>query len=76
MMAMKRNPQASWTIDDVAFLCRGLGIGFTESPRTGSHCVVSHPRVEGLLTIPARRAIKPMYIMLLVQLVERVLDLK
>jgi hypothetical protein len=37
---------------------------------------VSHPKVEGLLTIPARRPIKPFYVMLLVQLVESVLELE
>lgn len=74
LVAMKRDPRGGWTVDDVAGLCRGLGIRCVLPDADRCHCVVSHHQVEGLLTLPARRPIKPVYIMLLVQLIESVLD--
>jgi len=76
LVAMKRDPGGGWTLDDVSFLCCGLGIRVVLPGADVSHCVVSHEKVEGLLTLPARRPIKPIYIILLVQLVECVLDLR
>ena len=76
LVAMKRDPRAGWTLDDVASLCRGLGIRCTLPGMERSHCVVSHRKIDGSLTLPARRPIKPVYVMLLVELVESVLDLK
>lgn len=66
---MKRNPSGDWKIADVQLICRQFGFK-CNAFGVGSHYVVSHPRVPGLLTIPSRRAIKPVYIMLLVRLVE------
>jgi hypothetical protein len=72
---MKRNPHNHWTIEDVAFLCRNLGLQYRPPP-PGSHCVISHPRIEGLLTIPAERPLKPIYVMLLAQLAEGMLEIE
>lgn len=71
LTAMKRNPHDGWTIGDLVSLCRTFGLG-CERPTHGSHYTVHYPGVEGYLTIPARRRIKPIYIMLFVQLVESV----
>ena len=72
---MKRNPQNNWTINDVVFLCRAFGL-ICKPPANGSHYVIGRPGIKGLLTVPARRPIKPIYIMLLVQLVERALEIE
>ena len=66
---MRRNGHANWTIADVAAVCRSFGLEATPSAE-GSYFVVSHPKVAGLLTIPAQRPIKPIYIKLLAQLIE------
>jgi hypothetical protein len=73
LAAMKRNPRDDWTIEDVVALCRGFGLS-CKPPASGSHYTVSHPDVPGILTVPARRPIKPVYIILLVELVECVLE--
>ena len=65
----KRTPRNEWTIEDVATVCRNFGLD-CRPPRIGSHFVVSHPDIEGLLTVPANRSIKPIYYMLLIQLIE------
>lgn len=66
---MKRNPCYGWSIEDIYFLCRDFELEF-ERPENGSHWIAAHPRIEGFLPIPARRRIKPIYIDLLVQLIE------
>ena len=75
LVAMKRNPHNNWTMENIAFLCRNLGLR-CRPPPPGAHCVISHPKVEGLLTIPAERPIKPIYIMLLAQLAEGMLEIE
>lgn len=75
LIAMRRNPRNGWTIDDIVFVSRGVGLT-CKPPANGSHYVVWQPEIEGLLTIPARRPIKPFYIMLFVQLVERTLEVE
>ena len=57
---MRANPR-DWRIEDVAFVCRAEGIACTP-PRNGSHFKVKHAGVPEILTIPAHRPIKPVYI--------------
>ena len=69
LAAMKANPASDWSIRDIEVLARAYGIA-CKAPRRGSHYTLSHAAVEGHLTIPARRPIKPIYIRLLVAMVE------
>ena len=65
---MRRNPAADWTIADVETLCRQHGVMFRAGK--GSHCHARHPDAVEILTIPARRPIKPVYIRKLVHYIE------
>ena len=56
-------------------MCRSFGIE-GDLPSNGSNYVVWHPEIDGQLTIPAKRPIKPIYIQLLVSLVEGALKLE
>lgn len=67
---MTANPKGDWTIDDVQALCEAWGISFRRG--SGSHCTVSHATQPEILTIPANRPIKPIYIRRLVAFVVRV----
>ena len=67
--AMKANPQGDWAVGDIETLCRTYGIS-CKAPRRGSHYTLSHPGIAGHLTIPARRPIKPIYIRLLIGMIE------
>ena len=69
---MAENPQAGWTIADVAALCRELGISCDPPRGGGSHYNISHPLVAEILTVPFKRPIKPVYIRRLVSLAETV----
>jgi hypothetical protein len=72
---MARNPRDDWAVDDIQFVCRNLDLE-CRPPKHGSHHVVSHPKVHGLLTIPSKRPLKPFYIQLFVQMVESTLELE
>lgn len=67
---MRANPR-DWRMDDISVLCAAFGIACT-APRGGSHYKIKHERIDEILTIPARRPIKPVYIRDLVQFVDRV----
>lgn len=62
-----------WRIEDVTRLCDAFGASCT-SPRKGSHYKVKHPSQDEILTIPAHRPIKPVYITDLVRFIERVIE--
>ncbi|TPG17590.1 type II toxin-antitoxin system HicA family toxin [Sphingomonas koreensis] len=68
-LAMKANPHGDWSIREVAALCRAYDITCA-APTRGSHYTLSHPAVPGHLTVPAHRPIKPIYIRLLIAMIE------
>ena len=66
---MRTNPAGDWRIRDVEALCREYGL----SPRFGkgtSHAHARHPAAREILTIPAQRPIKPVYIRKLVRYID------
>jgi predicted RNA binding protein YcfA (HicA-like mRNA interferase family) len=67
---MRANP-SDWRIEDVASVCATAGIACS-APRKGSHYKVKHHRMADILTIPANRPIKPVYIRELVRFVDAV----
>ncbi|KQR83550.1 type II toxin-antitoxin system HicA family toxin [Sphingomonas sp. Leaf343] len=68
--AMRSNPR-DWRIDDVATVCAASGVACTP-PRKGSHYKVKHQGMAEILTIPAHRPIKPIYIRALVRFIDAV----
>ena len=65
---MRRNPAGDWRISDIETLCRNYGVNFRFGK--GSHATVQHPAPREILTIPARRPIKPVYIRKLVRYID------
>jgi hypothetical protein len=66
---MRQNPRGDWTIQDIEAVCRSYGITCSP-PRRGDHYKLPHPSRRDILTIPARRPIKPAYIRDFVDLVD------
>jgi predicted RNA binding protein YcfA (HicA-like mRNA interferase family) len=68
---MRANPVGDWKMKDVEAVC--LENGFACRPPTGggSHFKVSHSDFHDILTIPARRPIKPVYIRKLVAMISQ-----
>ena len=67
LQQMRNNPR-DWRIEDIITVCVTLGIECT-APRKGSHYKVKHPNVAEILTIPAHRPIKPVYIRELIKFI-------
>jgi hypothetical protein len=67
---MRANPR-DWRIEDVVALCDAHGIACS-APGKGSHYKVKHAGQVDILTIPAPRPIKPVYIRALVAFVDAV----
>ena len=65
---MRRNPADDWTISDVEAVCGEYGLLFRSGK--GSHAHAKHPTAHEILTIPARRPIKPVYTRKLVRYIE------
>lgn len=70
LAAMRGNPR-DWRIADVEKICARYGVDCSP-PRNGSHYKIKHPTIIAILTIPAHRPIKPIYIRHLVQFIDMV----
>jgi hypothetical protein len=68
--AMRRNPAGDWTIEDIRKLCEMLGWTCLPPSGGGSHWKIAAPGLETILTIPAKRPIKPIYIRKLMDMVK------
>lgn len=67
---MRANPR-DWRIGDVQRVCTEAAVDCTP-PRKGSHYKVKHAAVVDILTVPAHRPIKPVYIRALVRFIDHV----
>lgn len=70
---MRANPR-DWRMEDIVALCRSAGLTCT-APRKGSHYKVKHGSMAEILTIPAHRPIKPVYVRELMRFVDRVREI-
>jgi hypothetical protein len=61
LAAMRRNPAGDWTIEDIRKVCERRGWECL-APSRGSHWKVAALGRPEILSIPARRPIKPFYI--------------
>lgn len=66
---MRSNPRADWQIGDVEKACREAGVSCMK-PTSGPHFKVGNRHGGRRLTIPARRPIKPVYIVMLVKFLD------
>jgi hypothetical protein len=63
-----RNNSRDWRIQDLKIVAGRLGIAFR--PQGTSHVTFHHPKA-GVLSVPAARPIKPVYIRHFVALIDR-----
>ena len=73
---MRANPAGDWTMRDIEAVCREHEVRCTPPTGGGSHWRVSHPSQRDILTIPARRPVKPIYIRKLVRFIDAVTGAK
>ncbi len=71
---MKANPQGDWSIGDIQTVARAFetsGLA-ARAPKRGLHDTISHPDHPDILTIPARKPIKPIYVRRFVSIIESI----
>jgi len=59
---MQRNPNADWKISDFEKVCAYVGVECCAPSGGGSHYKVTSRHLEGILTVPSNRPIKPVYV--------------
>lgn len=69
---MRANPRG-WSIEDVERACRSSGL-YCAKPSSGSHYKISHSDAERILTVPSKRPIKPVYVRMLLQMIDYIKD--
>ena len=67
---MRTNPQNDSRIEDVQTLANRYGLSISRPKRGGSHVTLRH-NSGSMLTIPAHRPIKPVYIRKLVEMIDQ-----
>jgi hypothetical protein len=70
LAGMRRNPR-DWRVEDLKVLANSLGIDHDQGGT--SHVVFRHPQA-GRLSVPAKRPIKPLYVRLFLELVDKLGD--
>ena len=68
---MISNPRGKWRIEDIVTVGRACGLTVLK-PGSGSHYKIAHPSQDEILTVPAHRPIKAVYIRKFVAMVRRV----
>jgi len=68
LVAMRANPR-DWTISDIERVCRLHDISCS-APKRGSHYKLMHRAIRGILTVPAHKPIKSIYIRLLLEMID------
>jgi hypothetical protein len=68
---MRQNPAGDWTIQDIERLCSGLGWRCLPPMGGGSPWKITAADEEAILTIPAKRPIKPVYVRKLLAMMGR-----
>jgi hypothetical protein len=70
LQRMRDNPAADWRVADIEAVCRLCGLLMTAPRGGGSHYKIRRPGGHAILTVPARRPIKPVYIRALLLLID------
>ena len=65
---MRANPR-DWRIEDLETLAMHFGLSVRKSG--GSHVIFFHPTASEMLSVPARRPIKPVYVRHFVALIDQ-----
>lgn len=65
---MRHNPRGDWNSRHLETVSKQVGLRYTPPRGGGGHYKVSSPYLPGILTVPYRRPIKPVYIRKFVRL--------
>ncbi len=71
-----RRTQTGWRIDELQSVADENGVGWRRPGHGGSHVIFSAPGVREIVSVPAKRPIKPVYIRQFLALIDNALEVK
>ena len=75
LLKMRRN-QKGWRIEELQTIAGGNGVDWRRPGRGGSHVIFSVAGVREIVSVPAKRPIKPVYIKQFLALVDAAAEVK
>lgn len=72
---MRGNP-VGWRIDDLQTVAEAYGLEWRRPGHGGSHVIFSASGVREIVSVPAKRPVKPIYIKQFLSLVDTALEVK
>jgi hypothetical protein len=72
---MRRN-QTGWPIDELQAVANENGVEWRKPGHGGSHVIFSAPDVREIVSVPAKRPIKPVYIRQFLALIDNTVEVK
>lgn len=71
-----RRTQTGWRIDELQSVADENGVGWRRPGHGGSHVIFSASGVREIVSVPAKRPIKPVYIKQFLALIDNALEVK
>jgi hypothetical protein len=71
-----RRTQTGWRIDELQSVAEENGVAWRKPGHGGSHVIFSASRVREIVSVPAKRPIKPVYIRQFLALIDSALEVK
>ena len=75
LQKMRRN-QTGWRIDELQAVANENGVGWRTPGHGGSHVIFSASGVREIVSVPAKRPIKPVYIRQFLTLIDNAVGVK
>jgi hypothetical protein len=75
LLKLRRN-QKGWRIEELQTIACGNGVDWRRPGRGGSHVIFSVVGVREIVSVPAKRPIKPIYIKQLLALIDAAVEVK
>jgi hypothetical protein len=75
LQKMRKNP-TGWRIEDLHAIARENRVEWRRPGRGGSHVIFSAPSVREIVSVPAKRPIKPIYIKQFLALIDAAIDVR
>ncbi|NDJ12589.1 MAG: type II toxin-antitoxin system HicA family toxin [Acidobacteriia bacterium] len=71
-----RRTQTGWRIDELQSVAEENGVGWRKPGHGGSHVIFSASGVREIVSVPAKRPIKPVYIRQFLALIDNAVEVK
>lgn len=71
-----RRTQNGWRIDELQSVAEENGVGWRKPGHGGSHVIFSASGVREIVSVPAKRPIKPVYIRQFLALIDNAVEVK